>query len=91
MKKGIWYLQMMVSIAGWIFLLAGTNICFSSSFLNGLWWVVLIAWGIGHPLELYLSIPVGKAAGLSPERTIIKTMLFGYTWWLPLKLGIIEK
>jgi hypothetical protein len=38
-----------------------------------------------------ISTGVGKKAGLTAMRSIIKTLAFGFTWWVPLKLGIIKK
>ncbi len=41
--------------------------------------------------QLALALGIGKAQGLSRTRTILKTLAFGFTWWLPLKLGVIKK
>jgi hypothetical protein len=46
---------------------------------------------VGHPLELSMSLPAGKRAGLSLERTIVMTLIFGITWWIPLKLGVFDR
>jgi hypothetical protein len=40
---------------------------------------------------LILSIPIGKKAGISTGTTVLKTLLFGFTWWLPVKMGVIDK
>lgn len=36
------------------------------------------------------SLPAAKARGLSLERAFAKTMLFGFTWWVPLKAGVFD-
>jgi hypothetical protein len=52
---------------------------------------MFFTWVFGHPLELALSLRIGKRAGLSVFRTVLKTLAFGFTWWVPLKLGVIKK
>ena len=45
----------------------------------------------GHPLELVLAFPVGRAAGFSAGRTVLKTILFGFTWWVPVSLKVFRQ
>ena len=78
------------AVAGWIFIFWGALSPFAGV-LNVVWWVVLLLWAVGHPLELAMSLPVGKRAGLSLQRTIAMTLVFGITWWIPLKLGVFER
>ena len=40
---------------------------------------------LGHPLGYPLR--EDGAAGVSPVKTAVKTMLFGFTWWLPPSSG----
>jgi hypothetical protein len=42
-------------------------------------------------VELLTSIPIGKKAGISTGTTVLKTLVFGFTWWLPVKMGILDK
>ena len=79
------------SVLGWLFAISGLLFPFESGTLRVLWWFVLLGWGIGHPLELAQSLPIGKLRGVPLKDTIINTMVFGFTWWLPLKLGFTEK
>ena len=79
------------AVAGWLFIFWGALTDVSNPALGTAWWVVLLLWAVGHPLELVAALPVGKKAGLSLERTIAMTLIFGITWWLPLKLGVFER
>jgi hypothetical protein len=45
---------------------------------------------IVHPLELLISYKLGKEKGIATPMIVIKTILFGFTWWFPLKQGILE-
>jgi hypothetical protein len=47
-------------------------------------------WGRGYPLKLISSISIGKKAGISTDKAVLKTLLFGFTWWLPMKMGVLE-
>jgi hypothetical protein len=85
-----WNLMKAGSVLGWVFLFFGIFFHIQSTVLNIIWWLVLIGWGIGHPLELASSIPIAKSKGISLETTFIKTMIFGFTWWLPLKKGVTQ-
>lgn len=90
-SKGLWYLMMGGALAGWAFIIAGLVKPFEDEQIKKAWKTILLVWVFGHPLEMPLSLRIGKAAGLSPSRTILKTMLFGFTWWLPLKLNVFRK
>ena len=79
------------AVAGWVFIFWGALSPFTNSGLVMIWWVVLLLWAVGHPLELMAALPVGKKAGLSLERTIVMTLVFGITWWIPLKLGVFDR
>lgn len=89
-NKLFWQGQMVFAVAGWIFIFWGALAPFSGA-VNFAWWVVLLLWAVGHPLELSMSLSVGKRAGLSLERTIFMTLVFGITWWIPLKLGVFDR
>lgn len=91
MKKFFWMLMMAGSILGWLFVILGIAKPFDDDNLKKVWKGMFCAWVFGHPLELILSIRIGKAAGISTLRSVVKTLAFGFTWWLPLKLGIIKK
>ena len=91
MNKQIFWKGMMAgSVAGWLFIFLGIFFPFESGLMRDLWWVVMLGWAILHPLELALSIPVGKQKGLTPQHIFVNTMVFGFTWWLPVKLGVFD-
>ncbi len=82
-----WYVNMFVAVLGWFFVVGGLLFGPGPGFLRTLWIVVAVLWVVGHPLELLIAIPVGKKAGVSKGKSIAKTLVFGITWWLPLKIG----
>ena len=79
------------SVLGWLFIFYGIVFPFESGLFQIIWLCVLLGWCILHPLELAISLPIGKDKGVSLEKTIIKTLVFGFTWWLPLKMGAIDQ
>lgn len=89
-SKALWYLMMAGAVAGWIFSLIGVVRPYRNERLNKLWKTVAFTWVFGHPLELFVSHGIGKAAGLPTVKIILKTLVFGITWWLPVKLGAIK-
>jgi uncharacterized protein YhhL (DUF1145 family) len=89
-SRGFWYLMMAGAVLGWVFIVVGLLRPFRNETLKRLWKSVALTWLVGHPLELVLSRGIGAAAGVSPAQTIVKTMLYGFTWWLPVRLGIFK-
>ena len=89
-KQKFWKIMMVGSVLGWLFAIYGLVFPFECGTIRIIWWCVLLGWGIGHPLELALALPIAKDKGIALETAIKKTMIFGFTWWLPLKLGVIE-
>ena len=90
-KQTFWKGMMAGSVLGWLFIFWGAFFSFDSGAIKILWFCVLGGWVILHPLELAMSLPIGKEKGMTPEQIFIKTMLFGFTWWLPLKWGVFEE
>lgn len=79
------------SILGWLFIIFGLLNTIENESIKMAWMIITGLWCIGHPLELTQAIPAGKKAGLSTRTIVIKTLVFGITWWFPLKLGYIDK
>jgi len=79
------------AILGWIFTIFGFVCPIGNETVRMLWLVITCIWVITHPLELILSIPIGKKTGIKIGTTVLKTLLFGFTWWLPVKMGVIDK
>ncbi len=90
-SKSFWYFNMAWVIGLWGFIIYGFISPFQNEILNMIWLTVTILTIVIHIIELPKSIPIGKNAGISLSRTIIKTLIFGLIWWVPLKRGVIEK
>jgi len=88
-SKNFWYANMAGAVAGWVFILFGAASPFSG-ILYGLWVVVTLLWVIGHPLELAMAVPVAMKAGYSPAAAVVYTLVFGITWWIPVKMGVFK-
>lgn len=46
---------------------------------------------IVHICELKTALRIGRNKALSDNHIRLMTLVFGFTWWLPLKLGIFIK
>ena len=91
-NKLFWYFFMMPgAILGWLFIIFGVVFPIGNETIRTFWLAITCIWGIGHPLELISSIPIGKKAGIPTGVTVLKTLLFGFTWWLPVKMGVLNK
>jgi len=78
------------SLAGWAFVIAGLFLNFTG-IVGTIWLVMLVIWMVAHPLEIIMSYGIGRAKNIPPAMIAVKTILFGFTWWLPLKMGVIGK
>ncbi len=86
-----WRLQMGGSLVGWAFVLGGFFRPYPQATLRKIWKGACVIW-FCHPLEVPLfSLKIGRAKGLSLVSIIVKTTLYGFTWWLPLKRGILSR
>ena len=92
-KKQV-HISMIVPIVGWIYIIVGLIF----PIILQIHWIFLIIWIIDillsvivHGAQLYFAIPAGKNAQLPIWRIFLKTMVFGATWWKPLRDGIINK
>lgn len=90
-SRGFWYFMMAGAIGGWIFIVAGLIKPFKNESMKKLWKLVAPVFMLGHPVEILISKGIGRAAGISLARTVIKTLVYGFTWWLPVKLGVFKK
>ena len=90
-NKGFWYLLMAGALAGWVFSIMGLVRPYKNETIKKVWKNVFFTWAFGHPLEILISRSIGKSAGLTSVKTAIKTILFGFTWWLPVKLGVFKR
>lgn len=85
--KNFWYMMMSSVVLGWLFVFAGALINYSG-IIEAVWIFLIVIFSIVHPIELIISLPIGKKAGFSIEKSVLGTLLFGFTWWLPVKLGV---
>jgi hypothetical protein len=88
-SKGFWYALMAGAIGLWITVILAAILVPSISIIA---WIVFIALAALHLLEFPLaSKEISEAKGISGRTAFIKTVLFGFTWWLALKKGIVDK
>jgi hypothetical protein len=60
--------------------------------LPALGWGLYGALFLLHVVELKTALQVGRRdRGLSTLRIVIMNLIFGFTWWVPLKRGIIQR
>lgn len=52
--------------------------------------IVLALYGSLHIAEIPHGIRVGRSRGIGSGTAAFKTLLFGFTWWLPLARGVIN-
>ncbi len=83
-SKGFWIVQNVVIVAFW---LAAVTLLATGQSQHRL---VLLAAIIlaAHVLELPLAFGVLRGRGVSPIKTLLLTLVFGFTWWLPVRRGI---
>jgi len=91
---------MMQSKAFWCFLMLGAIALFFAAVALGrylfpdnsiLSWIFFIFLVLLHAAEIPHSIKIGRKKRVSTPRTVLFTLFFGFTWWLPLKKGIINR
>ena len=88
-SKGFWYGLMAGAIGLWITVILAAILVPSISTIA---WIFFIALAALHLLEFPLaSKEISAAKGISVGTAFIKTILFGFTWWLALKKGILDK
>ena len=88
-QKGFWTLLMSGMIVFWcviivwgIFLFPGVPLYYT---------ILVIAAITIHVLEWPIALKIGKAKNIPAFRTVAKTLVFGFTWWLPLRMDVIDR
>jgi hypothetical protein len=85
-KKIFWYSMMAGSMLLYISFLVGGYLlnmpCTGWALFLGLFFL--------HLSEVRIAMEVGKPKDIPPLTIVIKTILFGFTWWLPLRMGIMD-
>ena len=54
-------------------------------------WVVFLAVVLLHLAELTVTVPLARRRGFPVGTAVWKTLLFGYTWWVPFRRGILDR
>lgn len=54
-------------------------------------WALFGALILLHIVELKTALSIAKKHKVKTTRAILMTVFFGFTWWLPLKRGLINK
>jgi len=68
-----------IPIGGWLFVGAGCVLPLGP--LRPLWAIALFLSAVVHPLQLVVSLPLGRRAGYTTAETAFYTVLLGATWW----------
>ena len=87
-KRLFWNAMMFGAIMLWVAVIVAGSQLFETAAGKAILPVGLL---LMHCGELPLSSAIGKAKGLSLLHTFIHTAVFGFTWWVPLKKGIIDR
>ena len=87
-SKGFWYFLQFGAIVLYCGAIILGYLVFPDSPL--LWFSFFLFLVIIHISEIPFAMKFGKEKNLSSGITILKIFLFGFTWWLPLKKGIID-
>ncbi|HSV97410.1 MAG TPA: hypothetical protein VLM75_10820 [Spirochaetota bacterium] len=86
-KKPFWYMLMAGAIGLYLIVLTGFYFIPNTALIGA----VLIGLLVLHASEIPHAKRIALPKGISARTTVIKTMLFGFTWWLPLKKGVIDR
>ena len=74
-----------IPIAGWIYIIVGTIWPFENQILYWAWIIDIFLSCVVHSLQLIISVPIGKALEISVFKVVVLTIIFGGTYWKPLK------
>ena len=88
-NKTFWMMLMTGSIGLWALSVVGGQLLFPENPLKA--WGLFLILIVIHVSELPATFKLGRERGLSPHSVLIKTMLYGFTWWVPLKKGIFDR
>ena len=88
-SKIFWQLLKNGAIGLWILSVVMGYLLFPESHLKA--WSLFIGLVILHAAELFTALKIGREKGLTTRTTVTKTLLYGFTWWVPLKKGIFDQ
>lgn len=87
-KKPVFWILLQLSTLGLYALLIGGGYALK---LPALGWGLYGLLFLLHVFELKTALRVGREKGLTTLRIVLKNLLFGFTWWVPVKRGILAK
>jgi hypothetical protein len=88
LSKGFWYFLMAGAIALWIGVICLGFVLFPNN--TGAALAVPGLLFLAHCAEIPASSKIGRDKGLSLVRVVVKTLIFGFTWWVPVKKGVFD-
>lgn len=86
--KWFWYLLMTGSIILFAIAYCIGYLIFSNTLYAAIFPAALL---LLHISEISIARKAASGKDISIGSVILKTILFGFTWWLPLRKGIIRK
>jgi len=86
-KPLFWRVNQLLTILLYELLIFG-GYAFSIPWLGWVLFGVLI---LLHIVELKTSLAIAKKHKVKTTRAFLMTVIFGFTWWLPLKRGLINR
>ena len=72
----------------WIVLILVGFVFFNDS--SGISLVIPGVFLLLHCAEIPVSLKIGKTKGLSTATVVANTLIFGFTWWVPVKMGVFD-
>ncbi len=88
-SKKFWDFLMLNCIVLWFVLLLLGFYRYPEDTVMSISYVTILL--VVHIFEISISYKIGVNRNLSPLRVIVKTVIFGFTWWVPLKKEVIDK
>jgi hypothetical protein len=86
MKKTFWYFLQLLALG----LLLGAFPIGSLLDHPVAGWLVFAVVALLHISEILVTIPLAKQRNFPIGTAVLKTLLFGFTWWIPFKQGIMN-
>ncbi|MFH2129196.1 MAG: hypothetical protein ABIK68_02380 [bacterium] len=87
-SKITWRLLMAGALGLWVISLVAGYLLFPESHLKA--WGFFFCLLVIHTAELPVSLRIRNKNNPSIQIVIMKTLLYGFTWWVPVKRGIID-
>lgn len=89
-NKKFWYFLMMGAIVLYVLSIVLGRYLFPGDLLmSHIFFIGLVAL---HIVEIpMVSLKIGREKGIPALTVVLNTLLYGFTWWLPLKKGVIDK